>query len=187
MKKENNLTKKDIIARVDEFVKKMGLSDERLGFKNADTKILYYYNFIDERNALKGIIELSSQYFIKLINFLCEGEEKLKEYMVNFYDSEDFTFGIMDFKKHIKDTRNLTISGETLQEQINNNKWQEFWEDLQQLFLDPTDIYYLSSFKERIAEGLTGKDIFQWYLKKGGRLLNITTFPVEYVKTRVNM
>jgi hypothetical protein len=186
MRKEHNLTKKEIIAKVDEFVKKMGWSDERLGLKNADTKILYYYNFIDERNALKGFIELSSQYFIRLINFLCKGEEKLKEYIDNFYDSEDLTFGITKFKKHIESTRNLTINGETLQKQIDSNKWEEFWEDLQQLFLDPTDIYWLSSFKERIAEGLTGIDIFKWYQKKGGRLGSIITFPVNYVKETVN-
>jgi len=181
------MRKNEIVNKVNEFVTELGLNFEILGLKTTDDKILYYHNFIDSRtNKFCGIVDFPSVYWIKLANFLCDSEEKFEDYLSNFHDCDNVQIGVSRFKKHLMKSRSLTISGETLQEQINNNKWEKFWEDLQQLFLDPTDDCYLSSFKERIAEGLTGEDIFNWYKKKGGRLLTITTFPLNYVKETIS-
>lgn len=181
------MRKKEIINKVNEFVTELGLNFEILGLKTTEDKILYYHNYVDtENNKFCGIVDFPSVYWIKLANFLCNSEEKFMEYLNNFHDRDNVQMGVNRFKEYLIKSRNLEINGDTLQKQIDSGAWEEFWKALQELYLDPTDNCWMSSFQERIAEGLNGKDIYEWYKRKNGRLLTITTFNPNYIKEVVS-
>lgn len=174
------------IQEVNRHLASINLTAKEVKLKSTKDFILYYTNFLDSSNKFLGLIEFPNLSLYTWLNYLCNTEDKVTEFMTNFYDEENIGNSLMSYRRHLINNRNLTINGDSLQKIIDESKWSEFWDNLQELFLDYCHISWLTSYKEMISEGLTAEDIVRWYQKKGGRLLTITTFPVSYVKETVS-
>jgi hypothetical protein len=187
MKKLNNLTKKDILSKVDDFIKELNYTPEILGLRTENEKILYYFNYLDYNNMFReSDIKFPNRFFIKLANFLCKSEERLQEYLNKFHDNEDTAHGINKFRKHLRSNRGDIEAHKFLKEisqQIKAKQWSDLHSTLQELFLEPFHWFIMESIVEMIENGLATEDLYNWYAK-GRNITSIVTFSVDYVKSR---
>lgn len=196
MRKTNSTnTNNQMVQEADNFIAELGLSDEILGLRTKQDKILYYHNYIDPKNMFRGVLEFHNPYFIRLSNFLCNDEKRLIEFG-NFY-KENIDKDVLDVGNNARcmwSYRCHVISNRTSQEEqlvkstiinsIDNKDWTGLHDALQELFLNVIDIGVLNRIIGMIENGLTAEDLYKWY-KLRKNLASITTFDIDYVKAKV--
>jgi hypothetical protein len=186
MRKLYTGTKKELLNNVENFIKELDLTPEILGLKTENDRIIYYYNYINENNIFKSLIEFPSVYFIRLANFLCKDEERLKEYLNKFHDREDSRNSIMEYRRYLLKSRDNAYEFlKKLTQQIKTKQWNDLYETLQELFLEPFDDALMPNITEMVENGLTAEDIYNWY-KIEKNIISITTFFTEYIRQRVS-
>lgn len=180
MRKQNLQT----TNKIQEHLASLNLTPKEAELKTDNDYLLHYSNYLDPQNKFAGILLLASQWYINLINFLCDTDEKKQEFLNNFYnENENTAFCISRFRKHLKQTRQIKTTAEMIQHLIDTANWRKFWDCMQELFLEPCGTEYLEEFKKHISKGLNGIDIMKCYNKDYSRMIKMITLPVEYIKT----
>lgn len=185
IQKQVNKRNVNLVQKVDKFVAEMGLNDENLGLKTKYDKMQFYQNCMEKDNVFTGVTELSKCNYMRLANYLCNNEERLKLFKEKIYNpDENLEYQFRKFRRYLLESRESTISVNLLQEAIDAKEWFIVYECLQMLWLDPFDITYMDSFKKKIDEGLNGQDIMNWYEKnRTGSALSILTLDIGYIKS----
>ena len=186
MKQKTELKNGEMIIAVNKFVKDLGLTDEILGLKTKNDKELYYYNYISPENNFRGLWELPNLYFIKLANLLCNTEERFKEFSERFYNvNKKLSDQLRKYRRYLIDSRDEQDNQEFLrliQEQIHSKDWEQLYDILRELFLEPFDEWIMERIVKKNEEGLASGDLFNWYIK-GNNIKSIINFKLDFIKT----
>lgn len=178
MKEDTGLSNQEMVKEVDNYIEKLGLSDEILGLKTIQDKVLYYYNYIYPKNIFKGVVKLHSCYFIKLANLLCNTAERLREFQNKFYNPDgNIAEQFRQYRRYLLDTRENTdeFLG-VMQKMIKGECFAELYGVIEELFFEPFEKWIYNEIVEMIHNDcLSAEDMYQWY-KSGKNIKAIITF-----------
>jgi hypothetical protein len=154
---------------------------------------LDYYNHEDIHNKFRGLIEFPSISWGKLANILCKDEKMVQKYLNEYYNPEyeykcEIFNSLNQFKKDIKKQRisdEIEEYKDKVKTCIKTANWKYLWTVLQNLFLESLEWEQVLDIVELIHKGIDEKDIILWY-KKGRKILAMTTFGVDYIKSITN-
>jgi len=188
-KEEVNVTKilyketTKLVQEVDKFVEDNGIPPGLLKFKTEQDYLLYFKNYMDEANRFKGKITIDSIYYIDLINYLVDTDEKEAEFLKLNRKEGNINLSISRYRMYLRKNRIIDINEKLLQECIDTKDWIMFSEKMQELWLEPMHISSLDSFKNAIMQGLTGQDIMSYYKKyPNKRMTSILTLNLDYLR-----
>jgi hypothetical protein len=185
MKRNANLVYKEMMLEVNKFINEMGLDCEILGLKTNQDKMLYYWNYIDQKNVFKGILELPNIYFIKLANLLCNTTERMIEFQEKFYNPDgNVANQLREYRRYLLDIRddNAMSLYKVLKIVIDNRCWSNLDTVLMELYLEPIDKWICDEIIDLIHnENLTAEDIYLWY-KRGKNVKSLISFDIDYIK-----
>jgi len=151
-----------------------------------EKKALDYYNH-EEHNRFRHIIEFPTIQCVRFANVLCKDEELVQRYLNEYYNPEFEQWEIINSLIHLKkdllkERTNVSEYEVKIKECIKIANWKYLWLLLQDLYLEYLSKEQLQDIIELIHKGLDADDIMKWY-EKGKKILAITTFGVDYIKT----
>jgi hypothetical protein len=183
MRFNTNLTQKQMVKMVDNFLVEIGVPNELLGLKTNADKVLYYWNHLNPDNLFRGILELPNEYYIQLANLLCNTTERMKLFREKFYYSDgDISKQLRQFRRHLLDSRGKDNEAvfQSLQIVINNECWEALHTILQELFLEPISDDIFNRIVDLIHKGLNANDLYVW-MKEDRNIKSLVTFNLSYI------
>lgn len=153
---------------------------------NVNKVELNYYNN-DEHNRFKELIKFPTVYCIKFANVLCQNEKMVNRYIRDYYSPEfeqwEIVNSLQKLKRDLKAERtNVSEYKEKIKNCIETNNSQWLWMLLQDLFLEVLYKEQLDEIIELIHNDVNEEDVMKWY-EKDKKILAMTTFSVEYIKS----
>jgi hypothetical protein len=153
-------------------------------------KELDYYNYEDIHNRFRNKIHFPTIQCIKLANILCQSNKMVDRYIRDYYNPEfeqwEIINSLQQFKRDLKAERmDINEFKEKIKNSIKTKNWQWLWVTLQDFFLEVLQKEQLNQIVELIHSGIDESDIVNWY-KKDKKILAMTTFGVDYIKSVVN-
>lgn len=156
--------------------------------KENEVELNYYNN--EEHNRFKGLIKFPTVYCVKFANILCQDKEMVTRYIKDYYNPEfeqwEIINSLQQLKRDLKNERgDISKYKEKIKSCIETKNWQWLWIVLQNLFLE---VIYKEQFDvivELIHKEINEDDIMKWY-EKDKKIVAITTFNVDYIKSVVN-
>lgn len=185
MRKNTELSIQDMVTEVTNEIKELGLSEEILGFKTNQDKVLYYLNYIHTPNVFRGILELPNYYFIKLANLLCNTTERINIFKDKFYDADgNIAQQFRQYRRYILDNReNVDEYLGVMDKMIKGECWSALHMTLEELWLEPIEQYIFDRIQNMIHNGcLDANDIYYWY-QSGRNGKSIATQSTQYIKS----
>lgn len=172
-----------LAQRVNKFIEDNGIPPGLLKLNTEEDYLLYFKNYMDEANRFKGRITINSIYYIDLINYLVNTDEKEAEFLKQNCRRGNIKLSISRYRKHLRKNRSLNINEKLLQECIDTKDWIMFSDKMQELWLEPMHICWLDCFKKAIMQGLTGQDIMSYYKKCPNKcMISILNFNLDYLR-----
>ncbi len=172
-----------LVQKVNKFIEDSGIPPGLLKLKTEQDYLLYFKNYMDEANRFKGRITIDSIYYIDLINYLVDTDEKEAEFLKLNRKEGNINLSISRYRMYLRRNRELNINEKLLQECMDTKDWIMFSEKMEELWLEPMHISWLDSFKKAIILGLTGQDILNYYKKySNNRMISIVTFNLDYLR-----
>jgi len=172
-----------LVQKVNKFIEDSGIPPGLLKLKTEQDYLLYFKNYMDEANRFKGKITINSIYYIDLINYLVDTDEKEAEFLKLNRKEGNINLSISRYRMYLRKNRELNINEKLLQECMATKDWIMFSEKMEELWLEPMHISWLDSFKKTIMQGLTGQDIMNYYKKyPNKRMISILTFNLDYLR-----
>jgi len=172
-----------LAQKVNKFIEDNGIPPGLLKLKTEQDYLLYFKNYMDEANRFKGKITIDSIYYIDLINYLVDTDEKEAEFLKLNRKEGNINLSISRYRMYLRKNRELNINEKLLQECMDTKDWIMFSEKMEELWLEPMHISWLDIFEKAIILGLTGQDIMNYYKKyPNNRMISIVTFNLDYLR-----
>lgn len=151
---------------------------------------LDYLNNYDEHNRFKDKVCFPNVQCVKFANVLCQNDEMVDRYIKDYYNPEfeqwEIINSLQQLKRDLKSERtDVSEYKDKIRDCIKTKNWQWLWIVLQNLFLE---VIYKEQFDvivELIHKEINEDDIMKWY-EKDKKIVAITTFNVDYIKSVVN-
>jgi hypothetical protein len=155
-----------------------------------EQKALDYYNLEDNHNWFKGKVYFPTIQCVKLVNVLCKNEEDVQRYLNDYYSPKyekwEIINSLLSFKKDLLSERtDVSEYKEKIKECIEVGNWKFLWVVLQELFLEYISREQMNDIEELIHRGINEEHIIKWF-EKGRKIVAMTTFGVDYIKSVVN-
>lgn len=185
MRINTNLTQKEMVRMVDNFLVELGVPSEMLGLKSNSNKVLYYYNHLNPDNLFRGILEIPNEYYIKLANLLCNTTERMRLFREKFYNPDgNLTQQLRLYRRYLLDSRGKDNEAvfQSLQIVINNECFEALHTILEELFLEPISEDIFNRIVDLIHKGLNADDLYQW-MKEDRNIKSLVTFNLSYIYT----
>ena len=173
---------------VEDMINK-GYNEKKIKRMSIADKWLYYKIHIDKENKMPKNENIKWIGHIERINFLCNTEERYNNFINNYYGKsiyKNIVWDLDDFEEYqIKiEKRKDQVKASMLQECINNNEWDQFWNLMNELYMDNLYWGIIEETLNMIEQGLTTEDIYKW--SKIEHFANYISFELEYVKERLS-
>jgi hypothetical protein len=153
-----------------------------------DLAKLDYLNNYDEHNRFMKKVCFPNIQCIKFANVLCQNDEMVDKYIRDYYNPEfeqwEVINSLQQLKRDIKSERtDVGEYKEKIKNCIETKNWQWLWVLLQELFLEVLYKEQLDEIVELIIHsGIDDEIIMKWY-KKDKKILAMTAFDAEYIKS----
>lgn len=124
-------------------------------------------DYSTDRRAEEVFKGLPNYYYAKLAILLCSEEKGFKEFINSFYDINDVTGSLRNYRRFILDYRNEEYKQEyfkLIQDQIYSKNWNNLYITLKQLFLEPFDQWIMDRIVKKIELGLDAENLYNWYI-----------------------
>jgi hypothetical protein len=149
---------------------------------------LDYLNKYDNHNRFMGRVYFPNIQCVRLANVLCQNDDMVDRYIKYYYNPEfeqwEVINSLQQLKRDIKSERtDVSEYKEKIKNSIEIKNWSWLWVLLQELFLEVLYKEQVDEIVELIHnKGIDESDIVNWY-KKDKKILAMTTFNVEYIKS----
>jgi hypothetical protein len=149
---------------------------------------LDYLNNYDEHNRFKDKVCFPNVQCIKLANVLCQNDKMVDKYIRDYYNPEFEQWEVINslqrFKRDLKaEHGDVSEYKDKIKNCIETKNWQWLWVLLQELFLEVLYKEQLDEIIKLIHRGnISEEDIMKWY-EKDKKILAMTAFDAEYIKS----
>jgi hypothetical protein len=149
---------------------------------------LDYLNKYDNHNRLMGKVYFPNIQCIRLANVLCQDDEMVDRYIRDYYNPDfeqwEVINSLQQLKRDLKSERtDVSEYKDKIKNCIETKNWQWLWVLLQELFLEVLYKEQLDEIIKLIHRGnISEEDIMKWY-EKDKKILAMTAFNAEYIKS----